>query len=88
MGEKNASQHRLDDIQSDKIRVYGERKFIRIPAGVLTAEEYEYQNYRLKATVIIYKTVTEFEEKTIDVLLETDYSRERRSDKFDEIMSV
>ena len=88
VGEKNASQHRLDDIQSDKIRVYGERKFIRIPAGVLTAEEYEYQNYRLKATVIIYKTTTEFEEKTIDVLLETDYSRERRSDKFDEIMSV
>lgn len=88
VGEKNGSQHTLDNIQSGKVRVYGERKFIRISAGLLTAEEYEYQNYKLKATIIIYKTATEFEEKEIEVLLETDYGKERRSDWFDEMMSV
>ena len=87
-GEKTGSQHILDDIQSDKVRVYSERKLIRISVGPLTAEEYEYQNYTLKATVIIYKTATEFEEEKIEVLLKTEYRKERRSDTFDEIMSV
>ena len=87
-GEKTKTRHVLEDVQSEKIKDYGEKRQVRVSLGPLTREEYEYQNYRLKATVIIYKTATEFEEKTIDVLLETDYSRERRSDKFDEIMSV
>lgn len=88
VGEKNGSQHSLDDIHSDKVRVYDERKFIRISAGILTAEEYDYQNYKLKATIIIYKTATEIEKKDIEILLETDYGKERRSDWFDEKMSV
>ena len=88
VGEKSGSRHRLNNIQSDKVRIYGKRKFIRISAGLLTSEEYEYQNYQLKATIIIYKTTMEFEEKTIDVLLETDYSKEWTSDWFDEKMGV
>ena len=88
IGEKTGSKHLLTDIQGDKIRVYGERKLIRISAGPLTAEEYEYQNYTLKATVIVYKTEAEFEEQGISVLLKTDYSKERRSDWFDEKTSV
>ena len=88
VGEKTGSKHILDDIQGDQVRVYGERKLIRIAAGPLTAEEYKYQNYTLKATVIIYKTETEFEKQDITVLLKTDYSKERRSDWFDEKTSV
>ncbi len=88
VGEKTSSRHKLADIQGDKVRVYGKRKLIRISAGPLTAEEYEYQNYTLKATVIIYKTTMKFEEKKIEVLLKTEYRKERRSDWFDEKMSV
>ncbi len=88
-GEKTGSKHMLTDIQGDgKVRVYGERKLIRISAGPLMAEGYEYQNYTLKATVIVYKTEADFEEQDISVLLETNYSKEWRSDWFDEIMSV
>jgi len=87
-GEKTKTRHMLEGIESEKVKDYGEKRQIRISLGPLTAEEYKYQNYRGKATIIIYKTATEFEEKTIEVLLETDYKKERRSDKFDEIMSV
>ena len=51
IGEKTGTHHTLKDIQGDKVRVYGERKFIRISAGPLTADEYQYQNYILKAKV-------------------------------------
>ena len=88
IGEKTGTHHTLKDIQGDKVRVYGERKFIRISAGPLTADEYEYQNYILKAKVVIYRTETDFEEQDIEVLLETEYRKERRSDWFDEKMSV
>lgn len=88
IGEKTGTYHTLKDIQGDKVRVYGERKFIRISAGPLTADEYEYQNYILKAKVVIYRTETDFEEQDIEVLLETEYRKERRSDWFDEKMSV
>ena len=39
IGEKTGTHHTLKDIQGDKVRVYGERKFIRISAGPLTADE-------------------------------------------------
>lgn len=88
VGRKTGSKHILAEVQDDNVRVYVERKLIRVAVGPLTSEEYEYQNYTLKATVIVYRTETEFEEKRISVLLETDYSRERRSDWFDEKTSV
>lgn len=43
VGVKTDSKHTLVDVQSDKVRIYGERKLIRISAGPLTAEEYKYQ---------------------------------------------
>jgi len=88
IGEKTNTRHTLEAVQSEKSKVYGEKKQIRVSVGPLTADKYEYQNYTLKATVIIYKTATEFEEKELEVLLKTEYRKERRSDSFDKIMSV
>ena len=87
-GKKTGFQHTLADIEGDKVRIYGERKLIRISAGPLTADEYEYQDYILKATIVIYRTETDFEEQEIEVLLKTEYRKERRSDWFDKLMSV
>ena len=87
-GEKTKTRHMLEGIESEQVKDYGDKRQVRVSLGPLTKEEYEYQNYQLKATIIFYKTATEFEQKNIDIFLETDYSKERRSDKFDEIMSA
>lgn len=87
-GKKTKTRHTLEGVQSEEVSDYGEKRQIRVSLGPLTKDEYEYQNYQIKATFVIYKTATEFEEKTIEVLLETDYGKERRSDWFDEKTSV
>ena len=87
-GKETGITHVLDDIKADDFRVYEKRAFFRKSAGPLTADKYEYQDYILKATVVIYRTDTDFEEQEIEVLLKTEYRKERRSDWFDEKMSV
>jgi hypothetical protein len=88
IGEKTKSRHVLGDFESDSVKVYGEKKQIRFSAGPLSSGEYEYQNYTLKATVTVYKGEEVFEKKEISVEIKTEYRTERRSDWFDEKMSV
>lgn len=87
-GKETGITHVLADIEADDFRVYEKRAFFRKSAGPLTADKYEYQDYILKATVVIYRTDTDLEEQEIEVLLKTEYRKERRSDWFDEKMSV
>ena len=87
-GSEAGKSHVLADIDTDDFRVYEDRALFRKSAGPLTVDEYEYQDYVLKATVVVYRTETDFEEKEIEVLLKTEYRKERRSDWFDEKMSV
>ncbi len=87
-GENTSTLHTLKSIQSETVKVFGEKKQIRVSLGPLTKKEYEYQNYTMKATVVIYKTETEFYKEKIEVLLKTEYRKERRSDWFDKKMSV
>ena len=88
IGQRSNSEHSLGNKEDGRVRNINDEKFIMFSAGPLTADEYEYQNYILKAKVVIYRTETDFEEQDIEVLLETEYRKERRSDWFDEKMSV
>ena len=47
-----------------------------------------YEPYILKAKVQVYRGDNQVDEQEIEVLLETDFKKSRRSDKFDAFMSV
>lgn len=88
LGRETGKAHMLEDIGTEDFRIFEERALFRKSAGPLTADKYEYQDYILKATVVIYRTETDFEKQEIEVLLKTEYRKERRSDWFDEKMSI
>lgn len=88
IGKKNGRQYNLGDFASKDVRIYGDKKQVRFSVGPLSATEYVYQDFSLKAIVRVYTADGEFEEREIITELKTEYRKERRSDWFDEKMSV
>lgn len=88
VGERTGTVITLAEVKGDKVRVYGDKKSIRIAAGPLMVKREDYQNYSLKMTVVVFRNSEEYEEKIVSVILETDYRKERRSDWFDEKTGV
>lgn len=94
VGEETGKRTRLQDVQSDWVRFHGyvqddpSMKFVRVSAGPLTAEQHEYENYTLRATVIVYRDETRYESEVISVRLITDYWKEYTNDAFDAFMDV
>ena len=93
VGEKTGRRVRLPDIQTDQVRFYEQTKInpavkqARESAGPLTADGYEYENYTLRATVIVYRDDTRHESEAISVRLVTKYWKEHTNDSFDEFMN-
>lgn len=50
--------------------------------------DWSYEPYVLKAHVCVYRDAENFDEQTIEVLLEPKFKKSRRSDTFDSIMSI
>ena len=94
VGEETGKHSRLQDVQSDWVRLFGDfmddpsMKFIRVAAGHLTAEQHEYENYTLRATVVVYRDETHYESEAISVRLVTKYWKEYTNDRFDAFMDV
>ena len=94
VGEESGRHVRLPDIQTDQVRFYEQTKInlaikqARESAGPLTADGYEYENYTLRATVIVYRDDTLYESEAISVRLVTKYWKEYTNDSFDEFMDV
>lgn len=93
VGEKTGRRIRLRDIQSEQVRYYTQSKehigmkYLRESAGPLTADGYEYENYTLQATVIVYRDDTRYESEAISARLVTKYWKEYTNDSFDEFMN-
>ena len=88
VGKEKGVPSSIEGVTSKKVRTYDTRKLVRISAGPLTSDQYNYEDYYLKANVLIYKNKDHFQEKKITVLLKTDYKKEIRNDWFDEKMGV
>ena len=86
VGEDTGRHVRLPDIQTDQVRLYT-MKQARQSAGPVTADGYEYENYTLRATVIVYRDETRHESETISVRLVTKYWKEYTNDSFDAFMN-
>lgn len=94
VGEDTGRRVRLPDIQTDRVIFYEQTKInpavkqARESAGPLTADGYEYENYTLRATVIVYRDETRYESEAISVRLVTKYWKEHTNDSFDAFMDV
>ena len=94
VGEDTGRRFFLQDIEEDRIRFYKEskehvgKKYLRESAGPLTADQYEYENYTLRATVVVYRDETHYESEAISVRLVTKYWKEYTNDRFDAFMDV
>ena len=94
VGEDTGRRAYLQDIQSEQVRYYTQSKehvgmkYLRESAGPLTADGHEYENYTLRATVIVYRDETRYESEAISVRLVTKYWKELTNDSFDEFMDV
>lgn len=71
-----------------KVETYKEKKVTKLSIPPLDKENLSYQNYILKAKVLVYKSADEVVEEDIEVLLETNFNTNKRWDWFDKIMSV
>lgn len=94
VGEDSGRRIRLEDIQTDEVRVYEQTKInpaikqARESAGPLAADGYGYENYTLRATIIIYRDETHYESEEITIQLVTKYWKEYTNDSFDAFMDV
>lgn len=92
VGEDSGRRIRLEDIQTDEVRVYEQTnnepaiKQARETAGPLTADGYGYENYTLRATIIIYRDETHYESEELTVQLVTKYLKEYTNATFDTFM--
>ncbi len=96
VGEDTGNHIRLQDVEDDRVMFYTQRdnkkhigmKFGRVLAGPLTADGHEYENYTLRATVVVYRDATRYESEAISVRLVTKYSKDYTNDSFDAFMDV
>lgn len=64
-------------------------KFISVMVGYEgETRDWYYEAYILKATIRVYRDEHTFDEQEIEILLEPEFKKSRRSDTFDSIMSV
>ena len=88
IGEKSGQVYAIDDIENDRVSVYGERKFIRSSTGLLVSNnEFEYENFAIHAELAIYKNQFEPHEHDVSVVLKTDYKKEFRNDWIDRMLA-
>jgi len=92
LGEESGNKFTLPNTECKKVK--GPTKSnpdttwcIAIVSGI-TSDEHVYENYQLTAKIIVIDKHDNAKEKLISILLETDFSKGRRSDKFDESMSI
>jgi hypothetical protein len=96
VGQLSSKSYRLPDTESDdvmdpRIQTYFSEmdgRFLVASLGAITSDKYEYENFILRATVQVYEDKDNFDEKKIEVMLETDFGKEYRSDTFDKMMGV
>lgn len=95
VGEKTLRHYRLGEKKAAKINDPRARTDPKAKArtaivsfGPLLADEYEYENFTLNATIITTGENGEVIEESISILLKTDFKKEKRSDWFDGEMSV
>ena len=91
VGEESSRRINLPDTENRKIRIRDSTPgYLSTVASVeLDSEAFEYESFRLYATVVIYyKSLESFREEKIKIQLKMNSSKERRWDWFDRIMSV
>ena len=92
VGNDSGRRIRLEDIQTDEVRIYERNnnepaiRQAREIAGPITAESYGYENYTLRATIIIYRDKTHYESEELTVQLITKYWKEYTNASFDAFM--
>jgi hypothetical protein len=87
-GMESGNHYELAPVESDKVRVYGADKLIRVSVGPLTEDRFKYEDYRLEMTVIVFGAESEASRESLSLVLKTDYRTEKRSDWFDEKTSI
>ena len=56
--------------------------------GPMLADDYEYENFSLRAKIVIYGERGRVLEESISILIDTNFEKKKRSDWFDGIMSA
>lgn len=95
VGDESQEVLKLPDVQSDNVKDPRQRtdpdaeaRTVIATIGGLTADTFRYENYTLKATVIVLGKQGKPKQEVISIRIETDFKQEQRSDWFDNNMSV
>lgn len=94
LGESSQRLTSLPDLESHRVYEPSEIgpnstfRSARALISSLDSETLEYENYLLTATIVVFEDDEIFREESISIRLLTNFHTERRSDWFDEEMSV
>ncbi|NHN38975.1 hypothetical protein G8764_16825 [Pseudomaricurvus alcaniphilus] len=87
IGVDDNKKYTLGDVGTNRVRDYSGKKLLRVAVGPLIKENYQYQDYLLKATIVFHGS-SGIEKLDLSVVLEKEFRTESRSDWFDESTSI